>query len=92
MQEPPKKSLGEKSSTWREENLGRRESSVFLKPPRRSSDEERTGGAEGGDQTLFKHHGDLSMSLVRRSLAEKSNIKDEEEKEGPRQQEIQGTS
>ena len=50
----------------------------------------RERGAEGGDQTLFKHHGDLSMTKVRRSLGEKSNIKDEEEKEGPSQQEIPG--
>ena len=30
------------------------------------------------------------MFLVGRSLGEKSNVKDEEEKEGPSQQEIQG--
>ena len=40
----------------------------------------REGGAEEGDQTLFKHHGNLSIAKVRRSFVMKSNIKDEEEK------------
>ena len=42
MQCPPKRNLGERSSTWRKEK-GRRESSAFRKQPRRSSEEERRG-------------------------------------------------
>ena len=43
MQYPPKRNLGEMSSTWRKV-MGRRESSAFKKQPRRSSKEERRGG------------------------------------------------
>ena len=56
MQYPPKRNLGERSSTWRKEKWGRRESSAFKKQPRRSS-KKREGGAKEGNQTLFKHHG-----------------------------------
>ena len=44
MQYPPKRNLGEGSSTWRKEKWGRRESGAFRKQPRRSSEEERRGG------------------------------------------------
>ena len=43
LQYPPKKVLGERSSTWRKENWGGRESSAFKRSPRRSSEEERKG-------------------------------------------------
>ena len=40
----------------------------------------RERGAEEGNQTLFNHQVDLSISKVRRSSVEKSNIKCEVEK------------
>ena len=52
----------------------------------------REGEAEDGHQTLFSHHVDMSIPKVRRSFGLKSSIKDEEEKEEPSQQGIQGTS
>ena len=64
MQYPPKRNLGERSSTWRIEKWGRRESSAFKKQPRRSS-EKRDRGAQEGNQTLFKHHGNLSITKMR---------------------------
>ena len=44
MQYPPKRNLGERSSTWGKQKWGRRESSAFMKQPTRSSEEERRGG------------------------------------------------
>ena len=44
LQYPPKRNLGERSSTWGKEKGGRGESSAFRKQPRRSSEEERRGG------------------------------------------------
>ena len=64
LQYPPRRNLGERSSTWRKE-MGRRESSAFRKQPRRSS-KKREGGAKEGNQTLFKHHGNLSITKGRR--------------------------
>ena len=64
MQDPPKRNLGERSSTWKKEKWGRRESGAFKRPPRRSS-KKREGGAKEGNQTLFKHHGNLSITKVR---------------------------
>ena len=44
MQDPPKRNLGERSSTWRKEKWGRRESSAFKKQPKRSSKKREGGG------------------------------------------------
>ena len=59
MQYPPKRNLGEKSSTWRKENWGRRKNPDALR-------KKREGGAEEGYQTLVNHYVDLSISSVRR--------------------------
>ena len=81
--------LGERSSTWRKK--GGEEKVVPSKSNPDALQKKREGGAEEGDQTLFKHHGNLSISRVR-SFVERSNIKDEEEKEEPSQQGVQWTS
>ena len=67
MQYPPKRNLGERSSTWRKEKWGRRESIVPSESNPDALRKKREGGAEEGNQTLFNHQVDLSISKVRRS-------------------------
>ena len=64
MQYPPKMNLGEKSSTWRK-LIGEER----VVPSRSNPDalqKKREGGAKEGNQTLLKHHGNLSVAKVRR--------------------------
>ena len=65
MQYPPKRNLGERSSTWGKEKWGRRESSAFRSNPD-ALRKKREGGAEEGYQTLVNHHVDWFISKVRR--------------------------
>ena len=63
MQYPPKRNLGGAAhggSRWGEERVvpSRSNPDAFQK--------KREGGAEEGNQTLFKHHGNLSIAKVRR--------------------------
>ena len=72
MQYPPKGSLGERSSTWRKEKWGRRESSAFKKQPRRSSKEERRGGLKKEPNSLQPPGG-----IVNRKGEEVSCVKEQ---------------
>ena len=65
MQYPPKRNLGERSSTWRREKGEERVVPSESNPDALRKKRER--GAEEGNQTLFNNHVDLSISKVRRS-------------------------
>ena len=67
MQYPPKRNLGERSSTWRKKN-GEEERVVPSESNPDALRKKREGGAEEGNQTLFNHQVDLSISKVRRQV------------------------